>query len=362
MRLPVAADSGPARIDPFASIGMIRYAIDHGVNYLDAGFPWDMQRHAEIAGVVGKALQDGYRAKTRVAVHLPAPLLLSPTDLDLSLNKQREWLGIDRIDFCLVGRLNRDNWPRLTSLGLLEWIDEALKDGRIDRAGFSFHDHYQVLRGILDSYDKWTVCQFQYSYMDIDHNPGTSGINYAADRGLAVVVTEALRGGRLTKPPPEAVARVWAESGLERSPAEWALRFVWNHAAVSTAVCDASSIEQLAENLEIAEDGEPESLTVQEEVLISRVREEYHKHRVVPCPSCRPCMPCPEGIDVPRFFQVYNDAIMYDDLDTARSICRDEQLHPEACIECGVCEGRCAKRLPIIDWLRKARVFLGIGQ
>jgi uncharacterized protein len=359
MRLPLVG-SDLTRIDETQSVRMIRHAIDQGVNYLDLGFPWDMKQHEPVVLTVRNALRDGYRDKIRIALTVPARLIASRSDFDLRLNEQLEWLEVDTVDFCLLGRLNRENWPRLLGLGALDWIEGAMKDGRIDKAGFSFHDHYQVLKSILDSYDKWTVGQFQYSYMDVDHDPGVSGINYAAERGLAVVVMEPLRGGRLTKRPPETVARVWAKARQGRTLAEWGLRFVWNLSSVSTVVCDMGSMEQLAENLSIAESAEVDGLTVQEEVLISQVREEYRKLRHIPCPSCRPCMPCPMDIDVPRLFEVYNDALMYDDLETARSICRDEQLYPQNCTECRLCENRCAKRLPIVDWVTKVRELLGV--
>jgi predicted aldo/keto reductase-like oxidoreductase len=359
MKPPIAQGSEPVRIDEGETIRIIRSAIDRGVNFLDLGFPWDMRQHEALTGVVRKALAEGYRQKVKVSLTIPAYLVRSQGDFSLLLERQLRWLGADGVEFCLLGRLNRDNWPRLRKLGALAWIEDGIRNGLFDAGGFSFHDHYQVLRSILSDYDRWTLASFQYSYMDVDHDPGVSGINLAAQRGLAVVVTEPLRGGRLTAEPPEVVAGVLARAPRKRTLAEWGLRFVWNHGAVSSVVCDMSSMAQLEENLKTADEAEADSLTVGEEVLISEVREGYRTLRRVPCPSCRPCMPCPQGIDVPRFFEVYNDAAMYGDIETARSICRHEQLDPGACTECGLCESRCAKRLPIIDWLTRAREFLG---
>lgn len=189
--------------------------------------------------------------------------------------------------------------------------------------------------------------------MDVDHNPGVGGLKYAAEKGLAVVVTEPLRGGRLTKEPPPSVAKVWAGAPKKRTLAEWGLRWVWNHPEVSTVVSDMSSMEQVVENVALADSAEADSLTVQEEVLISQVREAYRKLSPIPCTSCRACMPCPEGIDVPRIFELYNDAIMYDDIETARSIYRMEQHNIDSCTECGVCEDACGKEIAIVDWLKE---------
>jgi uncharacterized protein len=356
--LPGSAVADSAPLDEAEAVRVIRSAIDQGVNYVDLGFPWNMDRHEPIIRVVGEALRGGYRDRVKIAATVPVRFVNSFEDLDACLDKQLEWVGTDGVDFLLLGRLTRDNWPRLHELGAVDWVDKSMKAGRFGNAGFSFHDHYQILKRIIQDYEKWSLIQFQYSYMDVDHDPGTSGISYAADMGLAVVVAEPLKGGRLTKQPSEKIAQVWAEAKRDWSLAEWGLRFVWNHPGVSTVICGMSSMEQLTENVKAAEGAGADSLTVQEEVLIGRVRDAFRKERQVPCPSCRPCMPCSVGIDVPRFFEVYNDAAMYGDVETGRDICRDEGLHPEDCIECRECENRCAKRLPIVDWLRKGRDYL----
>jgi hypothetical protein len=356
-RLPFVGGD-PANLDEDGSARMIRRAIDLGVNYLDLGHPYDLRRHERVCRVVGRSLRDGYRERIRVAATLPTSLIKAAPDLDRCLSDQLGWLGMERIDYCLLGRLTRDNWPGLQEMGVLGWAEGAVRDGRIDKLGFSFHDHFQVLKAILGAYDHWALCRFQYSYMDAAHDPGVSGIKYAAAMGLPVVVAEPLRSGRLTKEPPEEVAAIWAEAAHERSLAEWGLDFVWNHGEVSTVVCDMSTMEQVEQNAAFADRAAPDSLTVQEEVLISRVKDAYRTSRLVNCPSCRPCMPCPEGIDVPRIFEIYNDAAIYRDVHTARAIYHDEGHLPGRCVDCGSCESTCAKRLPIRDWLKKAGELL----
>ncbi len=245
-------------------------------------------------------------------------------------------------------------------MGILDCLERAQAEGLIGHAGFSFHDHYQVLKSIVQAYDRWALCSVDYSFMDVNHDPGASGITYAAEQGLAVVATRPFKGGRLTKEPPEDVRQVWARSPREWSYAEWALRFVLNHPGISVAVSDMSTTEQLLDNLRVVDAAEDSALTIADEVTIGNVRDAFRRRQQVPCPSCRPCMPCPAGIDVPRFFEIYNDAAMYDDVETARTLCVQEQIRPEDCTECGVCESRCAKRLPIVDWLRRGSDFLGL--
>jgi predicted aldo/keto reductase-like oxidoreductase len=361
MRLPLI-DKDLAYIDEAESIQMIRYAIDHGVNYLGLGYPCNMSQLKHLTHLVSQTLQDGYREKVKVAVTLPSFLVNSSSDFDRYLNEQLQWLQMGTIDFYLLGGLNRENWPILQGLGVLRWAEEATIDGRIDKLGFSFHDHFQILKNILDAYDNWAFCQFQYSYMDVDHDPGVSGIKYAFEKGLAVVITEPLRWGRLTKEPPESVAEVWASSKQRRTLSEWGLRWVWNHPEVSVVFSDMSTMEQVVEDVALADSAEPDSLTVQELVLISRVREAYRKLRPIPCTSCRACMPCLQGIDVPRIFELYNDAIIYNDTKTARSLYCGEQHSADHCNECSACESTCAKRLAILDWLRAAHKLLAAGE
>ena len=351
-RLPLVGNN-PLKIDEAESIGMLRYAIDRGVNYLDLGCPYDLELQERLTLVVSRALQDGYRQKIKIAASLPSLLINSSADFDRYLNQQLNWLKAEAIDFFLLGWLNRESWPRLKELDVLGWAERAMADGRIGHLGFSLHDHFQVLRGILADYDGWTLAQFQYSYMDADYQPGVSGLRYAADKGLAVVAAEPLRGGRLTKEPPPLVAKVWKTAPQKCTLAEWGLRWVWNHPEVATAVSDMSTMEQLKENIALAESAQADSLTVADEVLISRVRDAYRKLRPIPCTICRGCMPCPQGVDVPRLFELYNDAVMYSDMETARALYQLEKHDIDSCNQCGLCVDACGREIPILDWLKE---------
>ena len=66
-------------------------------------------------------------------------------------------------------------------------------------------------------------------------------------------------------------------------------------------------------------------------------------------------MPCPQGIDVPRIFELYNDAIMYGDIETVRSIYFVEQHRIDSCTECDSCVDACGREIAIVDWLKKAK-------
>jgi predicted aldo/keto reductase-like oxidoreductase len=236
--------------------------------------------------------------------------------------------------------------------------EAAIAAGTIKNVGFFFHDQYQFLREIIEAYDNWTLCQFHYSFMDIDHHPGASGLTYAADKGLAVVAAKPLLGGRLTREIPSSVAKIWDGAELKRSPAEWGLKWVWNHPEVATIVCDMSSLEQVKENIALADKAVADSFSVAEELVISRVRDAYRELKPIPCTACRGCMPCPKGIDAPRIFEIYNDAVMYNDIKTGQVIYRREHHNISDCDACGACVEKCGKIIPIYDWLKKARGML----
>ena len=328
------------------------------MNYLDLSYVYDEERRGKISRCVGRALEDGYREKIKIAAGLPAPLIKSKRDIECFLDNQLNMLQTDWLDFFLIAALDRQTWPKLHAADIFRRTEKAIADGRLSHLGFAFHDDFQTLRTIVDAYDNWTMAQFQYSFMDVDHHPGTGGIKYAAEKGLAVVVTSPLKGGRLTRNLPETVAGIWASDQLMRSPFEWSLRWVWNLPEVSTVVVDMSTIAQVKESITLADVATPDSLTVPEELLVNKARDAYLALKPIPCTGCRGCMPCPQDIDVPRIFELYNDALIYGDNEIARSLYRDEAHRIQDCNECGSCVKACGRRIPITEWLEKARRLL----
>ena len=348
---------GTARLplDEAGSMAMIHYAIDQGINYLEVAYLNDAEKRKALSRVIGRALGDGYRQRVKMAVALPSGIISSPTDFDRYLNEQLDWLGMDSLDFGIIGWLDRQNWPGLPATGALSRAESAMAAGRIGNLGFSFHDNYQTLRNILNAYDNWTLCQIKYSYMDVDHHPGFGGIRLAAVKGLAVVISEPLKSGRIVGKLPDSVEKVWGDALRERSLAEWGLRWVWHHPEIATAVSDMNTLEQLKENIALADVAAPDSLNVSEQLLVNRVRDAYQALKPVTCTACRGCMPCPQNIDVPRIFELYNDAVIYGDVETARSIYREEGHNIDDCNECGLCESACGRNIAICDWLKSAR-------
>jgi uncharacterized protein len=341
--------------DEDTAIKMLRYAIDGGVNYIDTGAtPFVKQK----ATALSKALADGYRKKTKISATIPAPAINTAADFERKLEDLVALLNNEHLDFLVLGGLNRFTWPKLNELKIPRLAEKAITAKKIGNIGFFFHDEYQFLREVIAAYDNWTLAQFQYSFMDVDHHPGVTGLAYAADKGLAVVASKPLKDGRLTREMPANVAKIWSEAEPKRSPAEWGLRWVWNHGEIATAVCDMSSLEQVNENIALADEVKAGSFTVPEELVVSRVRDAYRSLKPIPCTACRGCMPCPQDIDAPRIFEIYNDAVLYNDITVAREFYRLEKHQVDNCNECKICEDRCGMKIPLTTWLKKSHELL----
>jgi len=355
MRLPLA-DKETGKVDEPESIRMMRYAVDHGVNYIDTAYPYHAGQ-SEV--IVGNALKDGYREKVKVATKLPVWMVEDEKGFDRYLNEQLERLQIEKIDFYLLHGLNSGSWPKVRDLGVIRWAEGAMTDGRFNYMGFSFHDNFEAFKQIVDDYDNWTLSQVQYNYMDVDYQAGRRGVEYAANKGLAIVVMEPVRGGRLARAP-EPVAEVWENATQKRSPAEWALLWVWNQPEVSVALSGMTTMEQVVENVATAERAKPGILTAEELALVDRAQEVYKGLAPIPCTNCRYCMPCSSGVEISRIFQMYNEAIMYENRRASRwaySELKEEQ-RADQCTKCGECMDVCPQEIDIPEWLEKAHMLL----
>jgi len=356
MRLPVIGKDTSHVNEPEA-VEMIRHAVDQGVNYIDTAYTYH-DNQSEI--VVGKALLKGYRQKVKLATKLPSWLVEKPEDFDRFLDEQLEKLQTDHIDFYLLHALNSTYWPKLRDWNVINRAEDAIADGRIQYLGFSFHDEFEVFKNIVDAYDNWTFCQIQYNFMDIEYQAGAKGLEYAAGKGLGIVIMEPLRGGQLTLKIPQSVREMWQSATVRRSPADWALQWIWNHPQVSVVLSGMSTMQQVIENLDSADHADSGLLSEEDLILIDRVREEYRRLVPVPCTNCKYCMPCPNGVEIADILKYYNDAVIYENPRAPRfhyhNLPKDKQA--DNCVECFECEEKCPQGLPIAEQLKKAHAWL----
>ena len=354
MRLP-SKSADYTDIDEAQALEMIHYAIDHGVNYLDTAYGYHGGK-SEI--LVGKALKGGYRQKVKVATKLPTWLVNAAPDMDRYLDEQHRKLDTEHIDFYLFHDLNKDRWAKLERLEALNWAEKAIQKGKIGHIGFSFHDDRETFKKIIDAYP-WTFCQIQYNYLDIDHQAGQFGLQYAAQKGIAVVIMEPLRGGRLANPPEE-VQKIFDEAPVKRSPVAWALLWLWNQKEVAVVLSGMSNLQQVKENIEIASSSGVGLLSPEELKIIERAREAFERLPSINCNACKYCLPCPNGVNISRNFELYNDAFQKIAFEDARRkyLALPEEERASSCLGCGDCEDLCPQELPIPELLEKvARAF-----
>ena len=352
MRLPSTRTGG---VDEERAIRQIRHAIDAGVNYLDTAPIYHFGKSEQ---VLGRALAGEYREKVRIATKLPHWSVFVREDMDRILNDQLKTLQTDHIDYYLLHSLSKGSFKKMMDLGVLEFLEAAKKDGRIRNAGFSFHDNTAALKEIVDAYD-WQLCQIQYNYLDEKNQAGTEGLQYAAAKGLAVIIMEPLRGGNLAGRVPETVQKIWDEVPVKLSPAEWGLRWVWNHPEVTVVLSGMNNEAHIDENLRVADTALPGSLTAEDLALIGRARDEYQRLMKVGCTGCGYCMPCPAGVDIPGCFASYNTRALFPHDRTAKFVyvgrhggLLGDKSYAGLCRQCGKCAKICPQHLPIPSLLK----------
>ena len=350
MRLPTL--NKDSNINEKEAIKMIRYAIDNGVNYIDTAYPYH-NGNSEI--LVGKALKDGYREKVKLATKLPTWSTESYEDFDRILNEQLKKLNTDYIDFYLLHSLDKIEWKKVKDLGILKFLDNTIKDGKIKHAGFSFHDDLNTFKKIVDSYN-WSFCQIQLYFTDPDHQAGIKGLKYAASKNLAVVIMTPLKGGELVKNIPSQIKKILNNTEQKRSLADWGLRWVCNHPEVSVVLSGMSTMNQVIENIKTVETALPNSLTKKELKTLKNIKKVYEQKLKIDCTGCNYCMPCPQKVEIPGIFSLYNDIFLYGAKKESVKSYEDfleEKKDASQCIECGKCEKVCPQNLSIIKYLKE---------
>ncbi len=342
------------RIDEERTEKQIISAIEQGVNYFDTAYIYPNSE-----AVLGKILAKGYRDKVMIATKLPLPLVHSRKDMDTILENQLKRLQTDHIDYYLMHSvMTLEGWQRLKQLGVEEFLEKAKQEGRIKRIGFSYHGEKDQFKRIVDDYP-WDFCQIQYNYMDENYQAGKEGLAYAASKDLGIVIMEPLRGGFLVGKMPREIQNLWDSAKVKRTPAEWALRWIWNHPEVSVVLSGMNEEAHIAENVRIANSAHPHSLSADDLKLVSHVKATFQRMMKVGCTGCGYCMPCPAGVNIPRCFESYNDKHLFGDpyvfakyIGFTSGYDGRKPSHASLCRDCGKCEKHCPQSLPIRQHLR----------
>ena len=352
--------SGDSIINEEKAIGLIRQAIDGGVTYLDTAYVY-LDKTSEI--VLGKALRDGYREKVTIATKMPMEYVHNREEMQALLDSELKKLQTDHIDFYLMHGINKEKWEYFKSIGAPAFFDDMKRAGKIRYKCFSFHGPYEDFEYVINDWD-WDMVQIQYNFMDVNNQAGTKGLELAGKKGIPVVIMEGLLGGRLAKAPAN-VQALYDAFPTHRTPVEWAVRWLCQHPEVSVVLSGCNEPDQISENLRIFDTVETGIMSPEEEKLMDDVREAYLSRTKIGCTGCRYCMPCPNGVNIPGIFSVWNKTSLYDtdpkgDWDLKQIL--EKNNGADRCGGCGACEAACPQHLNIIESLQTAWRELGAGR
>jgi len=334
-------------------------AIDQGINYFDTAYIYPGSESA-----LGQVLEkNGLRDRVNIATKLPHYLIKSRDGAEKLFQEELRRLRTDHVDYYLMHMLNDvDAWHRLVEMGMADWIAEKKASGAIRQIGFSYHGNSDMFCKILDAYD-WEFCQIQYNYLDEHSQAGRRGLQYAAGKGIPVIIMEPLRGGRLVGMLPESAKQIFDAQNVRRSYAEWGLRWLWNQPEVTVVLSGMSTMDMVRENVRIASETEPGTITEQEEAVYARVVKAIREREKVGCTGCGYCQPCPMGVDIPGAFAAYNRWHSEEKTGAFMDYLKCTTFRKNAtavsnCIGCGKCEKHCPQKIEIRKELKAVQKTL----
>lgn len=330
-------------------------AVELGVNYFDTAYIYPGSED-----LVGRIIEkNGIREKINLATKLPQYMINNRAALDKYFDEELKRLRTDYVDYYLMHHMtDYQQWEKLKAIGIEDWLEEKKKSGQIRNAGFSFHGNTDTYLKILNAYD-WDVSLVQYNYLDEHTQAGRRGIEAAYAKGVKVIIMEPLRGGKLVDLLPEKAKAEIKKESHQRSPAEWAFRWLWNQKEITCVLSGMNSIDMIEENCRVASEVLPGEMTSEELDFIAKIRSYIIDSTKVGCTGCRYCMPCPKGVDIPAIFSCYNH--MYSENKSSGRLeyfqtmgLRMTPADASLCIQCGKCEQHCPQNIPIREKLKEA--------
>ena len=324
-------------------------AMKLGVNYFDTAYIYNGSEEA-----MGKIFEKNHcREQIYIADKLPHYLIKSAAGLEKTFQEQLRRLRTNYIDFYLMHMLtNLETWEKLKDLGIEEWIAKKKASGEIHRIGFSYHGNTKDFCELVDAYD-WDFCMIQYNYLDENSQAGRRGLQYAASKGLPVMIMEPLRGGKLVNLLPEEAKQKVTAHPSGRSAAEWAFRWLWNQPEVTTVLSGMNSIEMIRENCRIASETREGAFTEEETAFVNELKDAINHSMKVGCTGCGYCMPCPAGIKINDCARM---SLMIRRAPAQMQLTADMQkmmMKIEDCLQCNQCMEKCPYELNTPELLQK---------
>lgn len=347
MRFPL---DEKGRIDEVQAEALIDQAITNGVTYIDTAYPY---HDGDSEPFMGRILKKYDRRAFTLATKLPLWDIKTLDEAKELFTAQLERLQVDYVDFYLLHSLDKGKWEKVKELGILDYLESMREAGKLRFIGFSFHDTYDVFEEIL-TYHSWDFCQMQLNYMDVDHQQGMRGYRLAEKLNIPVVIMEPNKGGMLARLPQD-IASIFKTVDAEASIASWSMRWIASLPNIKVVLSGMSDAAQVADNLKTFSPFHALSNT--ELATVAEVKQAIDERTKVGCTACGYCMPCPQGINIPKNFKVWNTYAMYEDAAAAvhsSEALKKEHAFASACIRCGACEAMCPQHIDIREKLAAA--------
>ena len=355
MRLPLKN----GKIDREKATEQIYYAIDNGINFIDTAY-----LYGDSEKFLGEVLQGEYKDKVKICTKLPSINVRKYEDMEKFLNEQLKRLQRNSIDYYLIHSVDLKTINRLIKRDLIKFLEKAKSEGKIRHAGFSYHGSKEEFDSVVDAYD-WDAVMVQYNYFDENVQASVEGIEYAASKGMGIFVMEPLKGGILAGNMPKEAEEIFKNADSDKTTAQWALQWVLNNRNVSCVLSGMNSIQQIDDNLAIANTTTPLSMTFEEMETVELVKRVMRNSLKINCSTCGYCMPCPQGVNIPECLKIYNEKYLFGHKGLVNTSIIDYYQYVGGimgkpgnaglCNGCGKCLRKCPQKLDIISELKKVR-------
>lgn len=357
--------SDKGNIDLDAARDQIKYAVENGINYFDTAYLYGNGSGSN-ERALGQILEElGCRDKVYISTKMNRMAIHSRSDMDEMFKSQLENLRTDYIDFYFLHNvLSYEDVIALKDLGILDFIRENKQAGKIRNMGFSYHGPYGDFEKIIDEFD-WDVTLLQYNYLDNNIQAGLKGIQLANKNDMAVIIMEPLKGGLLANTMPREVEDLIQSSNTNRSNVDLAFNWIYDTPEITCVLSGMNSVEMVKDNIEIADSHLTNPLNEEELELISNMKDVLLKLNKINCTGCNYCMPCPQTINIPEIFKLYNDKNLFPEnksfgmhhtfmLYAGNILGATGQAHDASlCVDCGLCTSKCPQQLPIPKLIRE---------
>ncbi len=353
MRLPITGGDDAA-IDDEKAQEIVDYALANGINYIDTAHGY---HNGQSQVFLGRALSKYPRESYYLATKLPMWSVTVKNDIEEIFNDQLEKLKTDYFDFYMLHALDANNFKKSVEFGAYEFIAKMKAQGKIKNIGFSFHDSPAILKEIVGKYD-WDFVQLQINYVDWKNQNAKKQYEILQQNNIPCIVMEPVRGGALANPG-EKACEILKAARPEKSIASWAIRYAASLPNIITVLSGMSNMEQLEDNINTMTNFEP--LSKDEIAIIEKAAEAYNLKDLIPCTSCRYCMDCPSGVNIPGMFELYNSYVMSKNKEGFVRMYNDtlDGERAEYCISCGTCAPHCPQNIDIPEKLGMIKGLVG---